>query len=182
MAKKSPEPKLRKLALNRLKQGIPCVTSAYGGMLAEAAAVCLEHREHASGAHLTVQGIAAETFEVHWQAVAEKMRKCWADMQAATEHGAYGIAFLLIIDLTEYTIIERSCKGTGFDYWLGTKQDELFQKKARLEVSGILAGEEREIKDRVRQKKKQTDPSDGERPAYIAVIEFSAPTARVVKK
>jgi hypothetical protein len=151
-------------------------------MLAEAAGVCLEHHNHARGVHLTVQGHAPETFEVHWPAVTEKMRKCWADLQAATEHGAYGIAFLLVIELTEYTIIERSCKGTGFDYWLGTKQDELFQKKARLEVSGILAGEEREIKERVRQKKKQTDPSDGKRPAYIAVVEFSSPTARLVKK
>jgi len=151
-------------------------------MLAEAAGVCLEHRQHTSGAHLTVQGIATETFEIHWQAVTEKMQRCWGDLQAATEHGAYGVAFLLIMDLTEYTIIERSYKGTGFDYWLGKKNDDLFQKKARLEVSGILAGEEKEIKDRVRQKKKQTDPSDGKRPAYIVVVEFSAPTARVVKK
>jgi hypothetical protein len=48
-------------------------------------------------------------------------------------------AILLMRALTGYTVIERSRKGTGFDWWLGT-EDNLFQGKVRLEVSGILRG------------------------------------------
>jgi hypothetical protein len=45
-----------------------------------------------------------------------------------------------VLELTDYTIVERACKGTGFDYWLGDEDDDLFQWKARLEISGILKG------------------------------------------
>ncbi|MFN6464941.1 MAG: hypothetical protein RMZ41_024410 [Nostoc sp. DedVER02] len=47
---------------------------------------------------------------------------------------------MLIRQLTEFTVIERSRKGTGFDYWLGSEEEtgELpFQNKVRLQVPGI---------------------------------------------
>ena len=121
---------------------------------------------------------------LNWNPTDEQTRKCCSDMQDATELGAYGIAFLLIRRLTTYTVIERSRKGTGFDYWLGEgKSDYPFQKHARLEVSGILKGTEGEINSRVKQKLAQTQPSDGGGlPAYIVVVEFGEPTSRVVRK
>lgn len=65
--------------------------------------------------------------------------RCWNDEEFTTEQAAYGIAFLIIRELTDLTVIERSRKGTGFDYWLGTTTDEgqPFKNKVRLEVSGI---------------------------------------------
>jgi hypothetical protein len=53
----------------------------------------------------------------------------------------------------------------------------LFQKKARLEISGILKGESSQIKSRVKQKKAQTQVSAGGYPGYAAVVEFSSPQA-----
>jgi len=45
--------------------------------------------------------------------------RTYADMQYTTEHGAVCLALMLTITYTPYTIIERSRKGTGFDYfWL----------------------------------------------------------------
>ena len=47
----------------------------------------------------------------------------------------------------QYTVIHRSRKGTGFDYWLGDEknEDELpLQSKARLEVSGIRRADAKE--------------------------------------
>ena len=40
----------------------------------------------------------------------------------------------IVASLTDYHIVQRSYKGTGFDYWLGLKKDPLFQNAARLEV------------------------------------------------
>jgi hypothetical protein len=77
-------------------------------------------------------------------------------------------------------VIERSWKGTGFDYWIGRRQGLLFQDKARLEVSGILSGDQTNISTRVRQKVQQTKRSDGLLPAYIAIIEFGRPGAEIV--
>ncbi|WP_245912210.1 hypothetical protein [Brunnivagina elsteri] len=113
------------------------------------------------------------------------MSRCWNDEEFTTEQAAYGIAFLIIRELTELTVIERSCQGTGFDYWLGTSaiDGELpFQKKVRLEVSGIRKGNSSRIKARVKQKKEQTKPSDGQFPAYVIVLEFSTPFCFVARK
>jgi hypothetical protein len=110
------------------------------------------------------------------------MRRCWNDQQEATEYGAVGIAVLLLKRFHRYSAIERSFKGTGFDYWLGENDDLLFQKKARLEVSGIIRGNASQVENRVVSKLKQTDVSDGQLPAYVAVVEFGNPLAKVVRK
>ena len=99
-------------------------------------------------------------------------------MQYTIEHGAVCLGIMLTTLLTPYTVIERSRKGTGFDYWLGDKDSRLFQKKARLEVSGILQGDDVTMVNRYNMKTVQTEQSDNTGlPAYISIIEFSRPKA-----
>jgi hypothetical protein len=179
MTKKTATAELPQLMLTRLAEGLPSVTPEFGAALAQAAAVCLEQNKHALGVRRSVVGTFSAMFEVYWPSATDQARRCWNDPNVATEHAAYGVAFLLILDLTGYTVIERSRTGTGFDYWLGNGND-LFQKKARLEVSGILRGTQ-QIERRVRLKKQQTTRSEGRLPAFVIVVEFGAPTARVVK-
>ena len=83
-----------------------------------------------------------------WPATTDQARNCYNDRQFAAELGAYGIAVLLVERLTDLTVVERSRKGTGFDYWLGPKgrAQPLFQDKQKLEVSGILAGDEGDVR------------------------------------
>jgi hypothetical protein len=84
--------------------------------------------------------------------------------------------------LTGLTILERSRKGTGFDWWLGN-DDNLFQKKARLEVSGILHGSTRRINSRVQARLRQTGQSDDlALTAYVVVVEFGTPRVKVVQR
>ena len=111
----------------------------------------------------------------------DQIDRTWGD--EATESGACAIAMLLILQLTEYTIVRRST-GTGIDYWLGYREKkDIFEDAARLEVSGIAVGNKSDITTRVRQKKKQTKPTDeGGWPAYIVVVEFGTPQAQVEKK
>ncbi len=92
---------------------------------------------------------------------------------------------MLLDKLTDFTVIERSRRGTGFDYWLGIKdetQELPFQNKVRLEVSGIRRGDDTRIRARVKQKIEQTNPSDGALPTYIVVVEFSRPLSWIVHK
>jgi hypothetical protein len=90
---------------------------------------------------------------------------------------------LIIENLTPLTVVQRSYKGPGFDFWLGEKNDdELFQGKKRLEVSGILKGDEKTIDYRIKSKLKQTERSDGVLPAYAIVVEFSIPRSRILGK
>ncbi len=173
------------LKLVELTKGLPSITPEYGSALAQASAVCFEDQNHPNGVELEVSGTYQAKYQVFWQPVTDQMLRCWNDAEFTTEQGAYGVAILLMIDLTEYTVIERSRKGSGFDYWLGNKDDNRlpFQNVARLEVSGIRSGDESLVKARVSQKTKQVSPTDTTKlPAYVVVVEFNKPLSQVAKK
>jgi hypothetical protein len=174
------------LNLQSLHQGLPAITPAFGAAIAEAGAICLTGEAHESGVILEVKGEFSTRFQLDWQPVTEQAQRCWNDEEYTTEQAAYGIAFLLILQLTKLTVIERSRKGTGFDYWLGSQDSTRilpFQRMARLEVSGIRKGNQSQINARVKQKTEQTGASDAEGlPAYIIVVEFSRPISVVSAK
>jgi hypothetical protein len=174
------------LNLQNLAQGLPAITPAFGAALAEAGAICLTDEAHQPKVEIKVEGEFSTTFQLDWQPVTEQAQRCWNDAEYTTEQAAYGIAFLLILQLTNLTIIERSRKGTGFDYWLGFQDLNTtlpFQKMARLEVSGIRKGSRSQINARVKQKIEQTQASDAQGlPAYIIVIEFSRPISIISAK
>ena len=176
--------KIERLPIYDLREGMPGITQAFGECLAQAASVCLEDQKHESNTKLSVDGDFKKIYALLWEEATEQIRRCWGDEEVTTEHGAYGIAILLIPRLTEMTVIERSRKGTGFDYWLGSKSnfEPLFQEKARLEVSGIRNGTEAQIRSRVNKKLEQTNKSDGSLPAIVAVVEFSEPRSHIIKK
>ncbi len=116
----------------------------------------------------------------------KKIKSSWRDKEEATEYGATGVAILLTLELTEYTTLHRAMKGKGFDYWVGIGDYESklpFQEKARLEVSGIRNGTNRDIQNRINKKTEQTKISDGIKiPTFIVVVEFSQPKAHFIKR
>ena len=158
----------------------------FGATCADAAAVCLDDQEHSKQVSLQIDGQRAYQVQLHWNAIDETIRRFNADQEVATEYGAYGIAALVMPHLTNLTIIERSVKGKrfGFDFWLGSVDDvgTLFQRKARLEVSGIRKGSNAMIRSRVNTKLRQISFSDTLSPGYVSVIEFGTPTAHIVEK
>lgn len=172
------------LPLTTLAAGSSGITAAWGASLAEAASVCLEAQGHASPKDMEVKGAIEQMCAVSWSPIDDQTRRCWNDLAEAVEHGAYGIAALLVAHHTPYEVVERSRKGTGFDYWLGQKggDDVLFQHTARLEVSGIMRGDSSAISSRVKRKLKQTESSDGSLPAYVMVVEYGTPLVQVADK
>jgi len=168
------------LDLADLGEGMPAITPAFGQMLAEAGAVCLDDCSHHVGVQLSVAGTNTEALSVGWPPVTPQMRACYHDPEEATEHGAYGIAILLIRRATGFAVVQRSRKGTGFDFWVGDDTELPFQNKVRLEVSGIRRGSTAQLEARVRQKVAQTSPTANTGlPAHIVVVEFSAPRCRL---
>ena len=144
----------------------------------------MESQGHAQGAWLSVRGLRNSNYYLDWPPISDQSRRAWNDPDEATENGAAGVAALLAIRETGYTIIERSLKGTGVDYWLGDGSDmSVLERKARLEVSGIRDGNDRDVRVRVRRKPNQTDPSDSSGlPVYVIVVEFGRPLAEVREK
>ena len=116
------------------------LTNAVGVYYAQAASVCLQTKAHKPGVAIRVDGDFVSHPPLLWVEVGNDIVSYWGDLQEATEHGAYGLAVLLVVRLAEVVVLERSWKGTGFDFWLGPKGPTapLFQDKRCLEVSGIL--------------------------------------------
>lgn len=177
------------LSLNSLHDGIPALTPAKAEMLKESVVYCLKSCEHVNGVQ-----IDAQTSESKYQCPI-----CWEDnfdmeklsraynSDDAIEFGAEGLSFLLVKSFTEYTAIRRAVTGTGIDYWLGRKDivgNNIFTKDdARLEVSGIMREtKSNSIKKRVREKLKQTKPTDHTFPVIVSVVEFGQPQAEMVRK
>ena len=117
------------LDLSELATGrIPAITPAVGGALAEAASVSLEWRGHTPGVTLRVRGISNNSYRLYWQPASDQaFNRSWAIPDDSVHFGAVGIAVLLIVRETGFTTVERSVKGTGIDYWLGSPDGPPFQ-------------------------------------------------------
>ncbi|HYV35337.1 MAG TPA: hypothetical protein VE988_06515 [Gemmataceae bacterium] len=170
------------LSLDDLTMKLRHLSPVGAQMMAEAAIVCLENQKHEKGIRLTVYGDITAKCSLHWSDSANVgQTSFWNDLDEATEYGATAVAVLLVGALRGYTVVERSRKGTGFDWWLGS-DDELFQAKARLEVSGILNGTIKRINARVKARLAQAARSiESALPLYVVVVEFGSPRARVSK-
>jgi hypothetical protein len=171
------------LTLEDLSEDFPHIPPECGTVLVQSAVLCLEGQGHKSGALLTVQGAFNTTFRLlRSMDVTEAMRRYWNDPDETAEQGAYALALLMLRSLAGLTVLERSRKGTGFDWWLAA-QDNLFQAAARLEVSGIMRGSARRVNGRLKERIAQTQRSDPSGlTAYVAVVEFGGPKAKVVRR
>jgi hypothetical protein len=169
-----------------LKEGKLGISAAYGSFLAEAAAFCLYKHQHCSPGRLLLSGDVPALTTLQWKDVGAELEATWADLKEAAEYGAYGIAIVICVQVTNFHRVERSAQvGTGIDIWLTNNTDDrgIFQRSARLEVSGILRGDNRAIATRLNQKVAQTQCSDNTKlPAYVVIVEFGSPEARMIRR
>jgi hypothetical protein len=173
------------LEIDELKAGLPTLSPNVGRFLSEAALFCLESQGHRSGVKLLVKGTINETYQVKWDGyIDNRVLYRWRDLDEAVEYGATCVAILLVLKSTGYNSVERSFKGTGFDFWVGIQSGDFpFQRKLRLEISGIYNGNESTINYRAKLKLKQTNRSDStELAAIIVIVEFSQPMSKYLEK
>jgi hypothetical protein len=170
------------LDLDDLSHGRPALTPAQGKTFAEAASVCLEENGHPEEMPLKVSGDYRLTVHLKRCIVTDQIRRTHNDLEYAKEWGAYGISILVVQSTEGYTVIERSVKGLGFDYWLGRDDDPLFLKMARLEVTGTFKSSDGDLDRKVDEKLRQIEPSDGTYPGFVSVVSYRGPEVRLVRK
>ena len=171
------------LDLNELGVGQPGLTPAAGWAMAQCAGVCLESQGHTPGKQLTIRGSIQNSYTLDWPTTTEQVRRTWADSIEATELAAEGIAISLLRQEVGYIAIERAALGTRIDRWLGHAGDApYFQRKARLETSGIRQGGDGDIRRRLRARITRLNLTDNPLPAYVVVVEFSRPVAEVATR
>jgi hypothetical protein len=131
--------------LDTLKEGLPGLTAVIGAYFAEASLVCFHHHGHRRGVRLALAGTAVGSCEVIWSdVVTEQVVQSWQDMQELAEFGACGVAILLVLALTEFTVVRRAVKGDGIDYWLGRSRppgDEVSGLRTAPDQSGWRASQ-----------------------------------------
>ncbi len=172
--------------VNNLPLLVPAFSVHQVMFFAEAAMTALESQGHESGVLMETDGEYKQRVEVLWEGrVAGSGLREPRDF---AEYGAAAVAFYLATKFSEYEVVEQSVIGSGFDYWLAYKSDHLDYDpsnflNARLEVSGILKGSDREVNTRLKQKIRQVGTSDHLNiPAMIVIVEFSVPLAVIFLK
>ena len=176
-----------RLSWSDLKRGLPGLTEDAGSSLRQTAIVCLDSLKHSSRVHCEMRSLK-DTYSVlrlAWDGdVTDQMRNTWYDRREASELGAAGVAILVILAFTDYTVLRRMDvdENTGMDYWLskstavGDLTENFLQGDARLEVAGRRSESTNTIENIVHNKLKRSIKSDDTgTPAYVVVVEFSSP-------
>lgn len=161
--------------------GLPGITPRLVAMLAEAAAVCHESQVHEPCLAMTVLGLPTRRCRLRWVTASVNASQARNDREYPTEHGAVAIAALLAVEALGYTVIRRSHKGTGFDYWLGELASPSFLNKAVMVLPGIQVGTSGMIDSRVRTKPRQVENGHKPLPACVIVVGLSRPVPKVAQ-
>lgn len=172
------------LHLSEICKGYPGLNATAGTYLMENCIVCLSRHQHnCTGTIFTVSGDQSVAYDLVWENIYnDQMDRTYKDQFDATEQGAYCLAILLALKQNLYTVILKSPRLNGFDYYLGDEGDILFQNKARLEVSGIFKGPQN-VDTRYKEKRQQIQISNSSNlPGIVGVIEFSSPLAKFGSK
>jgi len=175
----------RKLLLESIGTGIPVIPPDAAGFYRQNCMVCFHHHGHRSGVLMRVHyREEIEAFEVAWDGeVSEQIVRSYGDKRRAVDNAACAIALLLVREMTDFTGIEQSSTGSTIDYYLvpqGQDDTLIFNRAARLEVSGILREtEDNTVEDRVRSKLRRLKPEGG-LPDFIVIVEFSKPWSKMV--
>lgn len=175
------------IVLEDLQRGYPGLDEDTGGSHRIAAMVCLDSKEHASGVYCKMKSLkeTLSVLRITWnEVVSQQMKNTWFDRREASEVGAAGAAILVILALTEFTVLRRMDidENTGMDYWLsksanvGELTENFLQGDARLEVAGRRSASTGTIRGIVQSKLNRSTKSDKTgTPAYVIVMEFSRP-------
>lgn len=164
------------LSLDAMHERHRALTPPIAGSYQEAAAVCLS-RHHTSPVQVTLSDNGSElSAEINWTAPDARTLAAWANTTDTTEAAAYGCVIAGVEQLRGLVAVRRAEIGTGADYYVGLPgagNDDL-EDCLRLEVSGVDAGDHREVTKRLLEKIRQAKAGNSNLPALAGVIGFSA--------
>ncbi|MDE2749517.1 MAG: hypothetical protein OXI34_11185 [Chloroflexota bacterium] len=178
------------LDLDQLRKAIPYMSVNLADLIHEAVVMCFHHGQHRSGVACQIrdfENILAAATIVWTKSFSDIIQRTFGETGYAVEFAAEGIACLTITEFTEYTVIERSIRHDGVDFWLASKDEtgrHTFQRAARMESKGITeARYPSDIKNQLDRGIKQTKQSDHtDLPVYIIATEFSQPVIYMVQR
>jgi len=164
------------LSLDAMHERHRALTPPIASYYQEAAAVCLS-RHHTSPVQVTLSDNGHESSaEINWTAPDARILAAWANTTDTTEKAAYGCVIAGVEQLRGLVAVRQAQIGTGADYYIGLPGAgiEDLEDCLRLEVSGVDAGDHREVTKRLLVKIEQLKAGNSNLPALAGVIGFSA--------
>lgn len=166
----------KRLSLDGMDQRHKALTPPIAGAYKEAAEVCLS-RHHPSPLEVTLSDNGEETpGEVIWSPPDSRTLGAWANTIDATEFGAYACVIAAVEVIRGLFAIRRAETLTGADYYIGPPEagENDLEDCLRLEVSGVDAGDRRDVNKRLLQKVRQASAGKSSLPALAGVFGFYA--------
>lgn len=178
------------LDLDKLNLALPYMRKSLLDYIYDAAVFLLHYHRHFTGLQCEVRSQDEDTDSatlVWTRQYTQRLKNTFGGTDYAVEFAAEGIACLTIQAFTKFTVIERSLRNDGVDFWLGESRDEddlVFRRAARMESKGITeARYPSDIKSTLDRGIEQSKQSDDTRlPAFIIVTEFSKPVVIMVQR
>jgi hypothetical protein len=170
-----------RITIDAMHERHRALTPSLAGTYQEAACVCLSRR-HTSPIEVVLSDNGTERkAELDFQAPTTRERDAWANKIDATEMGAYCCVIAGVEALRDLYAVRRAETGTGADYYVGPKDsgEEDLEDCFRLEVSGMDAGNPREVERRLLEKVLQAQRGESSLPALAGVISFSAKLIKI---
>lgn len=162
-------------------RGHPGLTERLGGAYGEAARVCLS-RHHAPPVSLlvTLEAGPPATYRLHWRPPSDAEQRAWRHHDDTTRDGAYGMALAAAEVHLGLVALARAEGRTGADYYIGLVGSDVnpldgeldLETAIRLEISGVDAGDEAQLRHRLRQKVAQARRGQSNLPAMASVVGF----------
>ena len=176
--------------VDHLREAIPEMSESLVEYIYDAIVMCLNHHHHQTGVPCELRDFEktqAAAALVWTRSYSDRIERTFGETSYAVEFAAEGIACLTIRAFTEYTVIERSIKHDGVDFWLADKDEAgryPFQRAARMESKGITQARSlSDIRSSVTKGIEQTKQSDHTHlPVYIIATEFSQPVIYLVQR
>lgn len=152
------------------------LTPSIAGSYKEAAEVCLS-RHHLPPIEVTLSDNGTDSpAELAWSTPDARTLAAWANTTDATEAGAYACVIAGVEEVRGLFAVRRAETGTGADYYIGPADVGLndLEDCFRLEVSGVDAGDHRDVNSRLLRKIQQAREGKSSLPAVAGVFGFFA--------
>lgn len=152
----------------------------------EAAVVAADMAKSTMPRRLSITGAVRRKADIHGPSLTDQLRRSHADPRRAIEDGACIIAATIVYRFLNLQVIEKSCIGTSFDYYLAplgiSEDDPNYLKTSHvLEVSGTADSKPGTMTSRVKAKVAQVAKRKHSVLAIVVVVDFSAFAAKVVR-
>jgi len=163
-----------KLVIEKLHERHVGLTAALAEMFTESASVCLSRHHHSPVKIGISQGTTQSVYALDFPTPNARTLSAYANVNDATENGAYGICLAAVEVEESLFAIRRAETLTGADWYVAPKEAsaEDMEDYYRLEVSGLDAGGPAAIQERLKRKIDQTRRGRSNLPAIASVVGF----------